>query len=505
MSENVRVRFAPSPTGPLHIGGVRTALFNYLFARKYGGDFILRIEDTDQNRFVADSEEYINESLEWLGLNPDEGIKQGGNFGPYRQSERKDIYKKYVDQLIESGWAYYAFDTPEELEALRNECEAEKRKFSYDVNSRKTLSNSLALSSKDFEQKLGSGTPYVIRFKMPENADVKENDLIRGEVKFNTSSLDDKVIFKSDGLPTYHLANVVDDYLMNISHVIRGEEWLPSMPLHIMLYKALGWEHEKPRFAHLPLILKPSGKGKLSKRDGEKDGFPVFPINWTAQNGEISAGFREAGYFPDAVINLLALLGWNPGTEQEIFSLNELEKVFSLERVNLAGARFDPDKAKWFNQKYLQKKTNAELAELYSIVLAEKEIIADLPFIEKVVEMVKERSVFISDFWEQSSYFFMAPAEYDPKAKKKFWKDQTRDIVNDCLEILKETEPFSSENTEEKVKEYIVKNELGFGKVMNPLRLAIVGAGKGPHLFDILEIIGEEESVSRIEKALQEL
>lgn len=505
MSEKVRVRFAPSPTGPLHIGGVRTALFNYLFAKKNGGEFILRIEDTDQTRFVAGAEEYVNESLEWLGLVPDEGVKQAGEYGPYKQSERSELYKQYVEVLLKKDWAYYAFDTPAELDKLRAECEAEKKTFSYDVNSRARLNNSLAQGDDAAHKKIAAGEAYVIRFKMPENEEVKAIDIIRGEVKFNTSKLDDKVIFKSDGLPTYHLANVVDDFLMSISHVIRGEEWLPSLPLHVMLYKALGWENKMPQFAHLPLILKPSGKGKLSKRDGDKDGFPVFPLEWKSAEGDVSAGYREEGYFPEAVNNMLALLGWNPGTKQELFSLEELIDTFTFERVNKSGARFDPEKAKWFNQQYLQQKTDAEIAALFNEETLKRGINADLNLVEKVVALVKERAVFVSDLWDQSSYFFEAPTDYDPKPAKKFWKEDTPKIMQDCLAILKACEPFTSANTEEQIKAYITENELGFGKVMNPLRLAIVGAAKGPHCFDILELIGKDEMLRRIEKALKEL
>jgi glutamyl-tRNA synthetase len=506
MSEpRVRVRFAPSPTGPLHIGGVRTALFNYLFAKKHNGDFLLRIEDTDQTRLVAGAEEYINESLEWLNLVPDEGVKQGGKYIPYRQSERSELYRKYVEVLLKSGWAYYAFDTPEELEKLRTDSETEKKTFSYDVHSRISMNNSLKLGLDETMKLIQSGMPYVVRFKMPENIEVKAFDLIRGEVKFNTSMLDDKVIFKSDGLPTYHLANIVDDHEMKITHVIRGEEWLPSLPLHIMLYRAFGWEDTMPQFAHLPLILKPSGKGKLSKRDGDKEGFPVFPIEWKPAEGEMASGYRESGYFPEAVINLLALLGWNPGTEQEIFDLNDLAKTFSLERVNKSGARFDPEKAKWFNQQYLQKKDNAELAGLFNKILKKKGFDRNLGYVERVVSLVKERAVFINDLWDQSSYFFEAPKMYDEQAIKKFWKEETPKIVMDCLDILKSVEPFNSVNLEEQVKKYIEGNGPGFGKVMNPLRIAVVGAAKGPHLFDIFEMIGSEETISRVERALKEI
>jgi len=503
MSKRVRVRFAPSPTGPLHIGGTKTALYNYLLAKKHGGDFILRIEDTDQSRFVEGAEEYINNSFEWLGIVPDEGVKQGGDYGPYKQSERRDIYKKYADILLESGWAYYAFDTPDDLDDLRKKYEAEKKTFSYDTHTRQSLKNSLVMDSEDVQRKIINKEAYVIRFKMPENVEIETEDIIRGIVTFNTSTLDDKVIFKSDGLPTYHLANVVDDYLMKISHVIRGEEWLPSLPLHVMLYRALGWENDIPNFAHHSLILKPSGSGKLSKRDGDKLGFPVFPLEWKAPNGVVSSGYRETGYFPEAVINMLVLLGWNPGTEQEIFSIDELIEIFTLERITKAGARFDLEKAKWFNQHYLQQKSNEELAVLFEQDLKKRGIHEELSKIEKIVSLIKERSAFVSDFWEQSSFFFIAPTEYNEKTRKKFWKEQTPEIVTDCLKIVSEVEDFSSSVIEAGIKDFVEKNELGFGKVMNPLRLAIVGAGKGPHLFDIMEIIGKEETILRLEKALK--
>ena len=504
MNKKVRVRFAPSPTGPLHIGGVRTALFNYLFAKKHEGDFILRIEDTDQTRLVAGAEGYINETLDWLGLIPDEGVREGGDFGPYKQSERSDIYRKFSDELIHKGWAYYAFDTPEELNKLREEAESEKKSFAYDMQSRQKLRNSLSIPPAEVRKLLDARTPFVVRFKMPESEEILINDLVRGELSFRTSNLDDKVIFKSDGLPTYHLANVVDDHLMEISHVIRGEEWLPSLPLHVMLYKALGWEKEMPKFAHLPLILKPSGKGKLSKRDGDKEGFPVFPINWKTGEDEIAAGYREAGYFPEAVLNILVMLGWNPGTDQELFSLEEMIRNFSIERVNKAGARFDPEKARWYNQQYLQKKPDKELAELFSATLDEKGIQTDLD-IARVISSVRERAVFIHDIWENAYFYFEAPAEYDEKTRKKFWKEETPVIVRDCLDILRDVEDFKASTLEEKIKEYITANELGFGKVMNPLRLAIVGAAKGPHLFDILEMIGRKQTLERIGTALSKL
>jgi glutamyl-tRNA synthetase len=505
MKKEVRVRFAPSPTGALHIGGVRTALFNYLIAKKQHGTFILRIEDTDQTRYVEGAEDYINESLEWLGLVPAEGVRQGGQYGPYRQSERKEIYRKYVDQLLDSNWAYYAFDTPEELDILRKKFESEGKTFQYDHSTRESLKNSLTLPENEWKKLIAEARPYVIRFNMPKDETISVNDLIRGPLSFNSSGLDDKVLFKSDGLPTYHLANIVDDYLMKISHVIRGEEWLPSLPLHVMLYKAFGWKMDMPEFAHLPLILKPSGKGKLSKRDGDKDGFPVIPLEWKTPAGELVRGFRESGYLPAALLNFLALLGWNPGTEQEIFSINELIEAFSLNRVNKSGARFDPEKAKWFNQHYLQSMTNHNLAEAYNSILKRKGINIELKTAEKIVGMVKERAVFVNDLWEQSSYFFIPPVNYDENAVKKFWKDDSSKIVEDCIGILLDVKNFISPEMEEQIKMYVEKHQLGFGKVMNPLRIAIVGAAKGPHLFDIMEIIGKEETIKRIERAMKEI
>ena len=504
--KKVRVRFAPSPTGTLHMGGVRTALFNYLFAKRHGGDFLLRIEDTDQKRFVPGAEEYIVESLKWCGITPDEGFSVGGNLGPYRQSERADIYRDYAMKLIESGNAYYGYDTPEEMDALRTAYEAEKKTFVYNNESRKNLKNSLALSAQESDAIMATGTPFVVRFKMPEDETVVIDDAIRGKVSFNTNDLDDKVLFKSDGLPTYHLANVVDDYLMNISHVIRGEEWLPSLPLHALLYKALGFEANTPTFAHLPLILKPVGKGKLSKRDGDKLGFPVFPLEWTdPQTGAVSMGYREQGYLNEAFVNMLAFLGWNPGTEQEIFSLEELSKVFSLEKVGKSGAKFDPEKAKWFNHQYISIAANEDLAALYLPILKEKGIEVDTDFVAEIIGLVKERVNFIHEFWEQSSFFFEAPTEYDAKVVKKRWKNQVPGHMADLTELLKTVEDFSSSNTEEVVKAWISDNELGMGAIMNAFRLAIVGAGKGPHLFDIIAMIGKEETISRLERALAEL
>lgn len=504
MENKVRVRFAPSPTGPLHIGGVRTALFNYLFAKKHHGDFLLRIEDTDQTRFVPGAEQYIIDSLSWCGILYNEGVgKEGGKYGPYRQSDRKSIYKQYADQLINSGNAYYAFDTPEALDMLRKQYETEKKSFAYDVHTRKNLDNSLNMSLEEAKKRIDAGEHYVIRFKMPENTEILFNDMVRGEVKFNTSTLDDKVLFKSDGMPTYHLANVTDDYLMKITHVIRGEEWLPSTPLHILLYRSLGWENAMPIFAHLPLILKPSGQGKLSKRDGDKLGFPVFPIQWQdPENGEISSGYRESGYFSESVINILAFLGWNPGTEQEFFTLDELVAAFSIDKVQKAGARFDPEKAKWFNQHYLKTKDNIELAHQFLPVLQSKNHTKDIVSLAKIIGLIKERATFVTDFWAQSFYFFEAPMSYDQKVVGKYWKDNIPQIISQIKEILVQTEPFNSTNVENSVKKFIEEKQFGMGQVMNSLRLCIVGTSMGPHLFDILELLGKEESVSRLEKAL---
>ncbi len=504
-NSKVRVRFAPSPTGPLHMGGVRTALFNYLFAQKNGGDFILRIEDTDQNRYVPGAEEYIIESLKWCGLNPAEGPGIGGSFGPYRQSERKEIYKKYADQLVESGWAYIAFDTPEEIDELRKAAESKGETFSYGIGMRDKLNNSLNLSEAEVKQKMEAGESYVIRFKMPEDTDVTEDDLIRGKVKFNTTKgLDDKVLFKADGMPTYHLANVVDDHLMEITHVIRGEEWLPSMPLHVLLYKAFGWEDTQPRFAHLPLILKPVGKGKLSKRDGDKMGFPVFPLEWKdPETGEISRGYREDGYFPEAFINLLVLLGWNPGTEQEFFSLEELAEIFSLERVVKSGSRFDPEKAKWFNKHYFQQKSVAELAGLFKPVLEEKGVSASIEQIERVVAEVKERCEFVPDLWEQGHFFFVAPDSYDAQTIKKRWKEDTPEKLDAIAGLFNAVEEWKAESIKEKFSAFMNEKEWGFGAIMNPLRLCLVGGNVGPDLFVICEILGKEETILRIKSAIK--
>ena len=502
--ENVRVRFAPSPTGPLHIGGVRTALFNYLFAKKHNGTFVLRIEDTDQTRYVANAEKYINEALEWCGIPFDEGPGKNEKFGPYRQSERKDIYKKYADALVASNQAYYAFDTPEELDALRSKAEAEKNVFVYNNVSRETLNNSINLSKEEVASKLASREKYVIRFKTPKDQKLILDDMIRGEITIDTNTLDDKILFKSDGMPTYHLANIVDDHLMQISHVIRGEEWLPSLPLHSLLYEAFGWI--APKFAHLPLILKPIGKGKLSKRDGDKLGFPVFPLNYTnEETGEISRGYREDGYFNDAFINMLSLLGWNPGTEQEIFSLEELANIFSIERVSKSGAKFSPEKTNWFNQQYMQQKSNEEIADLFIKLNQEKVKDFSKEYITKVIEQVKERAVFTKDIWDLSDYYFTNPTSYDEKASKKQWKPDTKDIMLEVKEIIKKIEDFKSIEIENKVKAYLTEKELGFGKVMPPLRLCIVGEMKGPHLFDIIEMIGKENTIKRIENVIEKL
>ena len=504
MSERrVRVRFAPSPTGPLHIGGVRTALFNYLFAKKHGGDFLLRIEDTDQGRYVPGAEDYIQEALEWCGMKVDEGPKQGGPFAPYRQSERKELYRQYADQLLASGNAYYAFDSPEELDQARATAEAKGETFTYNAMSRCGMKNSLSLPEDECKTLLASSIHYAIRFKMPDNMDVNEVDLIRGSVTFNTSSLDDKVLFKSDGMPTYHLANVVDDHLMEISHVIRGEEWLPSMPLHVLLYRAFGWEATMPRFTHLPLILKPVGKGKLSKRDGDKMGFPVFPLLWKdPETGDISRGYREDGFFPDAFINMLALLGWNPGTEQEIFSMEELCEAFSLERVGHSGARFDPEKTKWYNHQYFIKKSDQELGELLLPFLKEKGINAEPAMATRVCGMVKERCNFVSEIWDQSYFLFQAPTAYDEKIVAKRWKDDVPSIMGEIAEFFGTVKHWNAPEIKEPFSELVTSKAWNFGTVMNSLRLCLVGGSFGPDIFEICDLIGQAETISRIKKAI---
>jgi len=505
MSKSVRVRFAPSPTGPLHIGGVRTALFNYLFAKKHNGVFYLRIEDTDQNRFVPGAEQYIFEALEWLGIAPSETVGKNEKFGPYRQSERKELYKQYADQLINSGWAYYAFDTAEALDFHRKQHEEQGKTFIYNWHNREKLDTSLVISKEETEKRIASGSAYVIRFKTPVNETLHLHDIIRGDINFETNLLDDKVLFKSDGMPTYHLANIVDDHLMETSHVIRGEEWLPSMPLHCLLYKAFGWE--APEFAHLPLILKPVGNGKLSKRDGDKLGFPVFPLEWKSEEG-ISSGYRENGFFPEAVINFLALLGWNDGTDQEIFSLEELCVKFDLNRVHKAGAKFDPEKNKWFNHQYLQKQSDEDLAGLFKKDLLNRSTSTALSVTDvkltRIVSLIKERANFVSEFWELSNFFFEAPTSYDEKAAKN-WKEDTPRTMHELISVLENISDFTSSNIEFVTKNWMTHNEIGMGKVMQPFRLSLVGALKGPHLFDIVELIGKEETIKRLEKAIATL
>jgi glutamyl-tRNA synthetase len=497
MSKQVRVRFAPSPTGPLHIGGVRTALFNYLFAKKNNGVFYLRIEDTDQNRYVPGAEQYIFESLEWLGISPSETVGKNEKFGPYRQSERKEIYKQYADMLINSGWAYYAFDTAESLDFHRKQHEEQGKTFIYNWHNREKLDTSLVISKEETEKRIASGEAYVIRFKTPVNETLELKDIIRGDIKFETNLLDDKVLFKSDGMPTYHLANIVDDHLMETSHVIRGEEWLPSLPLHHLLYKAFGWE--APEFAHLPLILKPIGNGKLSKRDGDKMGFPVFPLDWTdATTGEKSSGYKENGFFPEAVVNFLALLGWNDGTEQEIFSLEELTEKFDLNRIHKAGAKFDPEKNKWFNHQYLQKQSDESLAEMFRKELPKRGISTALD-VTKIVSLIKERANFVADFWDLSDYFFEAPTVYDEKAAKN-WKEETPSIMKTLVAELEKITDFTASTLEENIKPFLLEN-----KIMPVLRLCLVGALKGVDLFQLMEIIGKEETIHRIEKAVKSL
>jgi len=498
MSE-VRVRFAPSPTGPLHMGGVRTALYNYLFAKKHKGTFILRIEDTDQTRFVEGAEDYIIDSLKWCGIRFDEGINEGGSYGPYRQSDRKAIYRQYADMLIESGSAYYAFDTMEDLEVMRSEAEKAGNTFIYNAAIRQKLNNSLSLPEHEWKQKLENGESYVIRYKMPLNEDINFDDLIRGHIVVNSSTIDDKVLFKSDGMPTYHLAHLVDDRLMKISHVIRGEEWLPSLPLHFMLYRSFGWE--PPYFAHLPLLLKPDGKGKLSKRDGDKLGFPVFPVFWPY--GETAKGYREEGYYPDAFVNKLALLGWNPGTEQEIFTMNQLIDTFTIERVGKSGSRFDPDKAKWFNHIYLQAKPNDQIAMEFREFLRAEGYHIDIVRLETLIGLVKERVNFVKEIWDQTDFFFKAPESYDQEVIKKRWKEDSASQLLELSSVLEACEDFSPAATEAAVKSWIEKRGYNTGAIMNAFRLVIVGASRGPHMFDIISWIGKEDTLRRIEKGVK--
>lgn len=498
--QNVRVRFAPSPTGPLHMGGVRTALYNYLLARQTGGKMILRIEDTDQTRFVPGAEQYIIEALTWCGIEFDEGVHIGGPYGPYRQSDRKEIYVKYADELIANGHAYYAFDTPEELESLRGS----SANFQYDSSTREGLRNSLTLSQQEVADLLGKGVPYVIRAKIPAGEEILVDDLIRGEVRVQSSVLDDKVLFKSDGMPTYHLANIVDDHLMEITHVIRGEEWLPSAPLHVLLYRFFGWT--APRFAHLPLLLKPDGNGKLSKRDGDRLGFPVFPLRWTdPKSGDVSSGYRESGYFSEAFVNLLALLGWNPGTDQEVFSMDELIGLFSLDRVNKSGAKFDPEKAKWFNQQYLRKLSDQALAELFVDYMKHKAVVIDQDRALKVIPLVKDRVVFVSELWDQCWFFFTRPTSYDEGVVKKRWKADTGALILDLAERLIALPEFTQVLLEAEIKQFLEERGVGMGVVMNALRLAMVGSGMGPHLIDIVVLLGKDEFISRVKLAVESI
>lgn len=501
MERKVRVRFAPSPTGPLHIGGVRTALFNYLFARKNGGEMILRIEDTDSTRFVPGAEDYINEALAWLGIKIDEGVREGGNYGPYRQSERRDIYRKYVKQLLDADKAYIAFDTPAELEAKR----AEIPNFQYDASTRASMRNSLTMSADEVKALIDAGEKYVVRFKIEPNHDVVVNDLLRGKVTINSSILDDKVLYKSaDDLPTYHLANIVDDHLMLVTHVIRGEEWLPSAPLHVLLYEAFGWADTMPEFVHLPLLLKPVGNGKLSKRDGDKLGFPVFPLEWhDPASGAVSKGYREEGYLPEAVVNFLALLGWNPGNDQEIMSMDELISLFSFEHCSRNGAKFDFEKGKWFNHKYLSEKPDSELAALFRPILDEKGITGfSDEYVARAVGMVKSRISFVKDLWEQASFFFVAPDTFSEKDIKKRWKDDTPRIMEELIGVLENLPDFSSKPSEEIVLKWITDNGYHMGNVMNAFRLTVVGECKGPHMFDITELMGREETIRRIRRGI---
>ena len=499
----VRVRFAPSPTGALHIGGVRTALYNYLFARQHGGDFVFRIEDTDSNRFVPGAEEYIIESFRWLGLTFDEGVGLGGEYGPYRQSERRHIYKKYVDELLNNDKAYIAFDTPEELEAKRNEI----TNFQYDASTRQLMRNSLTMSKEECEKRIADGEQYVVRFKVEPGIDVHVHDLIRGEVVIKSDIIDDKVLYKSaDELPTYHLANIVDDHLMLISHVIRGEEWLPSAPLHVLLYEAFGWQDTMPQFAHLPLLLKPEGKGKLSKRDGDRLGFPVFPLEWKdPKTGEVSSGFRESGYFPEAVINFLALLGWNPGTEQELFTLEELVNAFDITKCSKSGARFDYQKGIWFNHEYILHKSNEEIAKLFASVVANNGVDETLERITLVVSMMKDRVNFVHELWPLCSFFFLPPLEYDEKTVKKRWKENSAQVMTELAGVLESLDDFSIENQEHVVMAWIEEKSYKLGDVMNAFRLVLVGIGKGPGMFDISAFLGKEETLRRIRRAVEVL
>ena len=506
MNRPVRVRFAPSPTGPLHIGGVRTALYNYLFARQHNGTMILRIEDTDSQRFVPGAEDYINESLAWLGIGIDEGVREGGNYGPYKQSERRDIYRKHVKQLLDAGKAYIAFDTPAELEAARNA----SPNFQYDASTRMSMRNSLTMPADEVKRLIDDGTPYVVRFLIEPGRDVEVNDLIRGKVVINSSILDDKVLYKSaDDLPTYHLANIVDDHLMEVTHVIRGEEWLPSAPLHVLLYEAFGWRDTMPDFVHLPLLLKPDGKGKLSKRDGDRLGFPVFPLEWhDPKSGDVSSGYRESGYLPEAVVNFLALLGWNPGDDTEVMSMDELISKFSLEHCSRAGAKFAFEKGKWFNHTYLQNMDDEALAEKFKPVLRQHGVDPDKyskEFLTKVVSLVKGRINFVNDLWDQASYFFVEPEEYETKSVKKRWTPDMPGHMQELIKVLESIDDFSSAAAEPVVIGWIEKNNLHMGNVMNAFRLTVVGKCVGPHMFDITELLGKEETIRRIKKGIENI
>ena len=501
--KKVRVRFAPSPTGALHIGGVRTALYNYLFARQHGGDLVFRIEDTDSNRFVPGAEEYILESFRWLGIKFDEGVSFGGDKGPYRQSERREIYKEYVNRLLEAGKAYIAFDTPEELEAKRNEI----KNFQYDAHTRMMMRNSLTMTKEEVDALIDDGKQYVVRFKIEPGEEVHVNDMIRGDVCVKTDILDDKVLYKSaDELPTYHLANIVDDHLMEISHVIRGEEWLPSAPLHVLLYRAFGWEDTMPRFAHLPLLLKPEGKGKLSKRDGDRLGFPVFPLEWhDPKTGEVSSGYRESGYFPEAVINFLALLGWNPGTEQELFTLDELVEAFDISRCSKAGAKFDYQKGIWFNHEYILHKTNEEIAGLFAPIVANNGVETTMERVTEVVRMMKDRVSFVRELWPLCSFFFIPPTAYDEKTRKKRWKENSPEVMSELAGVLEGIDDFSVEGQEAVVMKWVEDKGYKLGDVMNAFRLTLVGEGKGPGMFDISAFLGKEETLSRLRRAIEVL
>ena len=500
MPENVRVRFAPSPTGPLHLGGVRTALYNFLFAKKHEGNFILRIEDTDQNRFVPGAEEYIHEALAWCGIKFDEGPKAGGEFGPYKQSERKEIYRQYAEQLIESGNAYYAFDTPEELEEMRKKSNGT---FQYDSKTRMQLNNSLSLSNDIVQQKINSGTHYVIRFKTPENESISFLDLVHGEIAVDSSQIDDKVLFKSDGMPTYHLANIVDDFLMKITHVIRGEEWLPSAPLHVLMYKAFGWNDVRPEFAHLPLILRPDGKGKLSKRDGDRLGFPVFPINWNDPNsGEQSKGFRERGFLPEAFVNMIALLGWHPHGDQEIMNAEEMTAQFSLDRIQKAGAKFDFERAKWFNHEYLKNTDGKILARYFIPILKEKNCEADESYVIKVCDIIKQRCALIGDFWDQSYFFFTDELQYDESIIQNKWNADAKNRLKKLMTVLNDTIDFSSPALDELLHSFLEENKIKPGDLLPLLRVALIGAKNGPAVHEILFILGKQKSLMRLQQAM---